>query len=295
MKKTNINQLLSNTEALFAHVYMFTEKFDILPDKEHYGTSIAYTDIRQRKDDFIRELKNSITSWVYNSKKAKELFNERLDKTEDLANSASFLANLALSKFRPNQPQGQFGELILFNFIQHIFEAPPLLRKMPITTSTGHERFGADAIHYREKNGSNEIILGESKCYESKYKFNDAFLKSLISIENSFNNIDNELHLYIHDDFIDSQLVSIAKSYKSNSLNNVKYELVCIIIYNETNSMDKLNSQIDLENEIKSIIRHRCSKIDKQEIKRIKENVLDRIHYIIFPVWNLDEILNSFK
>ena len=44
--------------------------------------------------------------------------------------------------------QGQFGELLLFHFIQKCMKAVPLLRKM-ITTSSQHERFGADAIHYK--------------------------------------------------------------------------------------------------------------------------------------------------
>ena len=34
-------------------------------------------------------------------------------------------------------------------------KAVPLLRKMKITTSSQHERFGADAIHYKVENGKN--------------------------------------------------------------------------------------------------------------------------------------------
>lgn len=61
-------------------------------------------------------------------------------------------------KFRKGCPQGQYGELLLFNFIQHFFKAAPLLRKMPITTNPGLERHGADAIHYLD-NGDEQIFF----------------------------------------------------------------------------------------------------------------------------------------
>ena len=53
---------------------------------------------------------------------------------------------------------------------------------MRITTSKSHERFGADAIHYKIENGKNIIVLGEAKTYTSEYKFNEAFEDALNSI-----------------------------------------------------------------------------------------------------------------
>ena len=54
-------------------------------------------------------------------------------------------------------------------------QATPLLRKMKIATSSEHERFGADAIHYKIQDAKNIIILGEAKTYSSNYKFATAF------------------------------------------------------------------------------------------------------------------------
>ena len=84
--------------------------------------------------------------------------------------------------------QGQLGELLLFHFIQRLQKAIPLLRKMKITTSNKHERFGADAIHFKYEQKKPIIILGEAKTYTSEYKFNEAFTDAIISILNTYKN-----------------------------------------------------------------------------------------------------------
>ncbi len=290
--ETEIKKMLSSTQKLFNHIYWFKQDFGLLPPKEHIGSAINYTDIKERREDFLKELTHTITSWVYNNQKQKEIFDNRLQET-DLANAASFLTDLARSKFRPNKPQGQFGELLLFNFIQYFFEAAPLLRKQPITTSTGLERFGADAIHFKVENLKNVFILGEAKCYESKYKFKDALENALKSIQTTFCNLESELGLYVYDDFIDPALQKVAKSYKEGCLTNVQYELVCILIYNESKKITKDNED-DIKEEIKSIICERCNKFDNAIFSSIDSKLLNRINYIIFPIWELDKLLDDF-
>ncbi|TGK03783.1 DUF1837 domain-containing protein [Leptospira semungkisensis] len=289
-----IEDLLTHTESLFRHVHMVSQDLGLVPKKEHTAAAIAYTDIRPRVDQFLRELKGTVTSWVYSKATSKKLLEDKLNETNDMGNAAEFLTRLAHSKFRKGHPQGQFGELLLFNFLQHLFQAVPILRKMPVTTSPGHERFGADALHYKNEGSSHKIILGESKCYESKYKFKTAFEKSLVSIIDSFNNLDNELHQFVCDEFIEEPLLTIAKNYKDNKLANVQYELTSIIIYNETSELGHLKNETQIHNEIVRIIKEKCGGIEDKTYKIASANVLDRINYIIFPVWKLDELLNKF-
>lgn len=287
-----IKELLSPTNTLFNHIYWFKQDFGLLPSKDHIGSAINFTDIKERREDFLKELTLTITSWVYNKQKQYELFSNRLQVT-DFANAASFLTDLAKSKFRPNKPQGQFGELLLFNFIQYFFEAAPLLRKQPITTSIGLERFGADAIHFKVENKKNVFILGEAKCYKSAYKFNEALTNALKSIQNTYYNLESELGLYVYDDFIDPTLQNIAKSYKEGCLPNVRYELVCILIYNELKKITQDNEE-DIKEEIKSIICEQCYKFDNTNFSTIDSRLLSRINYIIFPIWELDKLLDDF-
>lgn len=290
-----ISGLLTHTQSLINHVYWVKQEFEVEPNGEHIATAINFSDISERRSDFLKELINTISGWVYSKEKARKIIDDRLQQVEgSFLNASSFLTTQAFSKFRPGNPQGQFGELLLFNFIQYFFKAAPLLRKQRITTSVGHERYGADAIHYKKQDENNVIILGESKCYMSTYAFNKAFGVSLKSIENTFCNVNKELDLYIYDDFIEEELQEVARRYKNGTLDNVKFELVCVIAYNEN-----LNISGSSENEIKQFIldaiRYRCENIDKSIYDSISNNVLQRINYIIFPIWKIDELLQSFQ
>lgn len=290
-----IRNLITHTKSLVNHVYWFKQDFNIQPTKDHIGTAIAYTDIKERKDDFLNELVDTVVSWVYSKTKYKQIIDDRMSVVNgEIANASSFLTRKAFSKFRPGHPQGQFGELLLFNFIQHFFDAVPLLRKQRISTSVCHERFGADAIHYKIHDSKNVIILGESKCYESKYKFKEAFEKSLHSIENTFNNLDKELDLYSHEDFIEPELDHIVKMYKSNTLPNVNFELVCLIAYNENKKIDG-NNEEEIKESIKSIIEERCCSLNHTCFAGIDNKILTKINYIIFPIWELDDLLDNFQ
>lgn len=290
-----IDSLLSNTDLLINHVYWFEQDFKIKPSKNHIGCAINFSDIKERKDDFLRELVSTVINWVYSKEKVKKIIDDRLSLTgNDYGNASAFLTLQANSKFRPGKPQGQFGELLLFNFIQHFFKAAPLLRKQAITTSIGHERFGADAIHYKSKDSENIFILGESKCYKSDYQFKNAFETSLSSIINTFSSFDEEMDLYTYDDFISPQLQEIAASYKNGDLSNVHFELVCLIAYSENRSRTG-NNEEEIKESIKNVIQERCDDLGNDCFSKIETNVLSRINHIIFPIWKLDELLEKFQ
>jgi hypothetical protein len=290
-----INSLLTYTDALMNHVYWVKQDFDLLPQKEHFGAAINYCDLSERRIDFVKNLVYTVTDWVFSKAKSDKIFNEHLVCTQGNKNiSSAFLIDKARDKFRCGQPQGQFGELLLFNFIQHFFGAVPLLRKMSIATSSNLERFGADAIHFKKENDNNIFILGESKCYSSDYQFSTAIKKSLESILNTFNQIDNEIAFYSYEDFIEPNLEDIAIKYKNGTLPNTKYELVCLIGYNETTNVIGKNEREIKENIVK-IIRSRCNKLNKDIYSMISEAILMRLNYIIFPFWEFDELLKYFQ
>ncbi len=289
-----IQSLLTHTQTLMNHVFWFAHHLHLQPQKPHIGSAISYTDIKCRKDDFLRELIYTVASWVYSKARARALLSERLSVTgNDLANASAFLTKQAVSKFRPEYPQGQFGELLLFNFLQYFFHAVPLLRKMQIATSVGHERFGADAIHIKQDGKVTVFVLGESKCYESKYQFKNAFTNSLTSIITTFNSIDKELDLYTYDDFIEPELEDVAKKYKRGELRRVRFELVCLVAYNETNKIDGINEE-EIKESIRVNICDRCQSLDSEIFHGIEARIITRINYIIFPIWQLDKLLDDF-
>ena len=156
MDEKDILKRLVQNDALFRKIHVITQTYDILPnDKEHIGAYIEYQDINELREDFLEELTDSIVDWIYSSEKFNELKQKAISKGKTEAAATQEVGRKAKQKFRANHNsdklliQGQLGELLLFHFIQRCMKAVPLLRKMNITTSSEHERFGADAIHYK--------------------------------------------------------------------------------------------------------------------------------------------------
>lgn len=299
--ETYIKNHLIDNNALFNNIYVFEQKFDIIPNTHtHFGVSIDYQDIQELRNEFIDELYHSIVDWVYNSEKYNELKNIAIKNGRTEAAAASAVLKRARDKFRGNKTseniliQGQFGELLLFHFIQRLQKAIPLLRKMRITTSTKHERFGADAIHFKYENEKPIIILGEAKTYTTKYKFNEAFETSINSILNTYKEHRNEINLYVHEDFLMPEMNKIAEQYINNKLKNVEVYLVCIIAYNETSNIKGSNRDEIIQN-ITNIIQNKYANFDKNKIDIETNTILKRITYIVFPIWELDELALNFQ
>ena len=297
----DIEKRLINNDSLFRNIHVVHQNFDIVPnDRKHYGASIDYQDISELRSSFINELFYTIVEWVYSSDKYKELKEISMNsgKSEPAANAE--IQDKARNKFRGNRNsenlliQGQLGELLLFHFIQRFQGAVPLLRKMKITTSNQHERFGADAIHFKYEDEKPIIILGEAKTYTSDYKFNVAFEKAVESILQTYSSHRDELDLYLHEDFLDKEMNEIAESYINNTLENVEVHLVSIVVYNETQNLD-ITSEEDIKRQIDEIIAERYKNFNNDKIDIKNNPILKRITYIVFPVWELENLAQEFQ
>lgn len=280
---------------------VIVQQYDILPNnKEHIGAYIEYQDIQELRDEFVEELSYTIVDWIYSSEKYEEIKKKMVNSGMSEAAASEYIGRKAKNKFRANKNsenvliQGQMGELLLYHFIQKCMKAVPLLRKMNIATSSDHERFGADAIHFKIENDKNIIILGEAKTYTSKYKFNEAFSDALDSILNTYNKHRSELGLYIHEDFLDDEMNVVAEKYLNNTLKSVEIQLVSIVTYNELSQIDKIDENT-IRNNIKKIIEDRYRNYDKNKIDMRKNPILSRITYIVFPVWDLKELAEKFQ
>ena len=301
LTEKDIAKRLINNDALFNNIHVISQKFDIIPDDhEHYGASIEYQDITELREDFLNELYDTIVDWVYNSKKFRQIKQAAIKKGKSDQAANSEIQRKAHEKFRGNKNsdsllvQGQLGELLLFHFIQRLQKAAPLLRKMKITTSNKHERFGADAIHFKFENNKPIIILGEAKTYTSAYQFNTAFKDALESILATYNSHRKELNLYVHEDFLDDEMNEVAEKYLNNTLSNVEVRLVSIVVYNETKEINITNKQ-DILKQIDKVIKDRYKKFDKSKIDIGNNAILKRITYIVLPIWRLEELAKEFQ
>lgn len=306
-----LQRLLTHTQSFINHVYHVRQDFKLKPSEKHIGACINHVDMKEYRQEFVDELVNTISEWVYSQRQAKKTIDELINEGRPEQNAQSKLRSLANKKFRHLHKngakdkeeerlllQGQFGELLLFNFLQHFYQAIPLLRKMAITTSAGHERFGADAIHYKKENGKNILLLGESKAYtyNKSCQFSTAFQKALSSILTTYLDLNKELELYTYDDFLDPELEGVARAYKNGTLKDVEIHLACLVAYSETKAFEK-NSEEQIKADIIKIISDRCGKIKDEYYQCFSGHLtlFRRINYIIFPFWELEDLIGEFK
>jgi hypothetical protein len=299
LAEEDVKKLLTCTEFFMNHVHWVQQSFNLQPDRGHYGACINYVDLQEYRDEFCDELINTVSEWVYSQKKAAKIIADNIGNGRNSQNAQAAFVQHAFKKFRNRDNrelfiQGQFGELLLFNFLQSFFSAVPLMRKMSITTSPGMERYGVDALHYSRKGTKHLIYLGEGKTYASKYKFAAAFEDAVNSILKTYVDHRKELDLYIWDDFIDDDLINIAHSYKQGTLEEVEVHLVAVIVYNETKRIAK-KSEEQIKADIMNIISERGKDLERKIFKVIEPGLHPRLNYIILPVWELDELLRTFQ
>lgn len=296
-----LKEKLINNDDLFNKISVFQADFDIVPkNNNHMGAYISIRDTKELRDQFLDSLYDTIVDYVYSQEKYNSLIQREMTKNKKtLANAGSYVQRKASHKFRGKFDddklliQGQLGELLLFHFIQRFKGAVPLLRKMPITTSESLERNGCDAIHYKMEHGKNIFYLGEAKTYSSKYQFNEAFKTALESIITTCNNIDDELSLYVSEDFMDDSLNEVADDFIEGRLKNAEIHPVNVIIYNETKKKNAVTEE-SIKKEIEDVIKNRYKGFDDSLID-VKNPLIQRITYIVFPIWELDELADKFQ
>lgn len=299
MLQSDVEKKLTMNDALFRNIHVIQQRFDILPDeKEHIGAFIEYQDIAELRESFLNELFDTIVDWVYSNDKYHMLEEQYQREGRSKSAAASQIMRKVKQKFRRGSDgklliQGQFGELLLFHFIQRFMKAAPLLRKMSITTSAEHERYGADAIHYCVDGEKNVIILGEAKAYTSG-NFASALDEAIRSILSTYQHYRSELNLYVHEDFLDDEMNGVANELIAGKLLNVEVRLVAVIAYNESSSID-IDNERHIRQQIKDIIEGRFRKYNNTKIDLGQNPILKRITYVVFPIWEMRELLEKFQ
>lgn len=299
MLQSDIEKKLTMNDALFRNIHVIQQRFDILPDeKEHIGAFIEYQDIAELRAGFLYELFDTIVDWAYNDDKYHMLEEQYQSEGKSKSAAASQIMRKVKQKFRRGSDgnlliQGQFGELLLFHFIQRFMKAAPLLRKMPITTSAEHERHGADAIHYCVDGEKNVIVLGEAKAYTSG-NFASALGNAISSILSTYQRYRSELDLYVHEDFLDDEMNCVANELLTGKLKNVEVRLVAVIAYNEESPIE-IDNEGHIRQQIKGIIERKFSRYNNAKIDLEQNPILKRITYVAFPIWKMRELLEKFQ
>lgn len=135
----------------------------------------------------LKELSNSILTFCLSKKEYQEYLDDmRLGE----------LNAAAQERFRDYQSnEGEFGELLLYCFLESHLEAPKILTKMNLKTSHNDYVKGADGVHLLKVSEKNfQIIFGESKMYKT---YRGGLNKAFESIESFINHARNNIHYEI--------------------------------------------------------------------------------------------------
>jgi hypothetical protein len=166
--------------------------FDFLDSFDHLGTHTLDKNNKNKLDLFA--LRINANEFDYASLK-ENLIDPMIDFSlsrkvrERYAGKPGTLAARAREKFVEYiNNKGELGELLLYCFLETHLQAPKILSKLELKTSTSHYVNGADGVHFLKlDDGSYQLIFGESKTIAGlTAAITDAF-KSIYEFKNCIN------------------------------------------------------------------------------------------------------------
>lgn len=291
----DIEALLSKTEAFMRTIHSVRGDFNLIPARNHIFQCLNRSDLLEMRDEFVLEMTAGISSFVYSNEK-QENIQAHFAVDRDPGAAWQLVHQRSREKFRNGSLNGQFSEMLLFVLLQHHFKAAPFLRKMPITTNPNLERNGADAMHIGKDGDEFVLYLGEAKTYPSaKGKVRVAMADAIEDIVSThYVKHRKELNLYRFEEFISPELEQLAQDYLDCKV-DLRAELVCIATYEAGEQPSGMSKVEILQNAFNTFHQQVLSKRFVEVFKNIPEQLKPRMNYIIFPVNELNELVDAFR
>lgn len=290
LRLIDLKGLLADTSRLLNTMYFVKNAF-FMDREDTICTCINFSDLLDMRKDFLQELVATIIDFVYYESRQESIIKNISPKHSV---GYSILFQKATGKFRSSSVNGQFAELLVFNLLQHHFHAVPVLRKMSLTTNTELERNGADAIHLGKRDDNFIMYIAECKTYDFSKCFNKAFHGALEDVIAHYKEHRNELSLYTYEDFIPPDLEVFTRKYLEGKC-DIEVNLVAMVTYNESGEPKGLNKNEKLKYIMKQITTSAESLRKSDVLNKIPEELRPRIHFILFPIHELSELLQNFK
>ncbi|MGE8205853.1 HamA C-terminal domain-containing protein [Heyndrickxia sp. NPDC080065] len=112
---------------------------------------------------------------------------------EEYKNKHMSLSKQARERFVDHiRNTGELGELLLYCFLETHLNAPKILSKLELKTSTAHYVNGSDGVHFLKLgNGNFQLIFGESKTVEDLTSALTQAFQSIYNFKNEINDKGN--------------------------------------------------------------------------------------------------------
>lgn len=194
---------------------------------------------------------------------------------------------------------GEIGELILYAFLESHLNAPKILTKMRLKTSTNDAVKRSDGIHLlKVDDGYFELIYGESKLNESLNTGIQEAFKSIYEFKNrEDNNIYDEFLFLVNN--IESELLNDEYEYVKNILipskDNIEHDVSFgVFVGFDIKIPDSLQDkrQREFRNQLKAHIKDKIIKKVTSIRAKIDELNLDEHNFYIYfvPFVNLNKV-----
>ena len=187
ISQDDLHSELISSSGLSGHIDELEYTWEV--DGYLYDGRFFYIRLHNEKpitDDFVDFLYSRLIDFCLPNKELDEV----KKKGENIGHTAAYTRALEKAKslfielHESNSSHGEPGELVLYVLLEMVLDAPQIVAKMSLKTSTNMPVHGADGIHakYLSENDQVCLLWGESKLYGS---FPSA-LREAISSTNKF-------------------------------------------------------------------------------------------------------------
>lgn len=98
----NYERLLIDCSSLFQNLQVIEQEFEIIPKGNHFGLSVASTDLIERREDFVEELVDTVVDWVFSKAEQEDFFSKRSGEGDSLGRISEKIVRNAKKRFRTN-------------------------------------------------------------------------------------------------------------------------------------------------------------------------------------------------
>ncbi|WP_214723879.1 DUF1837 domain-containing protein [Exiguobacterium sp. s143] len=238
---------------------------------ENNKVNLFVTQIQNNKFNYFRLMNGLISNIIPFCLSPKEI--------EEINNSGLSYVN-AVSRLKEYENNsGELGEILLYNFLEIDLNAPKLLTKMKLKTSSKDYVKGADGIHLLKKNELDyELIFGESKM---RTNFKDGIYDALTSIKayinREVNNINHEVNLVnsnLIGEVFNEQQFKVLKDILIPSKNesNIDYSFGIFIGFEICFSEEELKLN---NSNFRIIIREKIKDLVQKELQYLQKKIIE--------------------
>lgn len=290
-----------NTSVGISFLNLFTNDLSIKVDGTNSTLNLHILKIENNQFNYfelIEELAENVISYSL-SRKQIEAFKAE-GKTAKLYRRAVEKLRKNIDKPTDKSSGGEAGEILLYSFLESHLNAPKILTKLEIKTSSADYAKGSDGIHLLKiTDTSYQLIFGESKLKPNlKDSITNAFDSIHDFITRTDNNIDHEIGLLdtqLCKEIVDDSSYKFIKSAvfpsASSSINRDKaFGIFAGFEIKPTPEEENLSNE-----DFRKVIRESIKKEVNAKLKHIKEKIDEhKLHgysfYIyVFPFIKLDE------